>query len=292
MGGSMIIDSRKILLGGSFEVSRVLPIKSKRQLGPFVFLDHMGPHHSAAGQNVDVGAHPHIGLSTLTYLLEGRSVHRDSLGTKMTIEPGDVNWMTAGHGVSHSERTHVDDLNSEKVFHGLQFWVALPDALEDCEPHFANYKKSTIPSLENSKMKITTVAGEFIGIKSPVITSSPLVLAHVIAKETSVLELSSLKDFEIGVYILAGEVIHGDSKARSGQLLVIDFSKGHQLKLQSGCQAIVFGGEKLYTEKHIWWNFVSSSKEKISEAENRWRSGLFPMPIEETEPLPAPVRVN
>ena len=169
-------------LGGGMTVMRLLPQAKKRMIGPFAFFDHMGPVDIKAGQNIDVRPHPHIGLSTLTYLLEGRMVHRDSLGTEVTIVPGDVNWMTAGRGISHSERAHKDDKNIGHRLQGLQLWVALTDEQEDVAPSFAHYDSSQIPRLETSAYQLSVVAGEAFGLKSAVKTSSPLILAAVKAK--------------------------------------------------------------------------------------------------------------
>ncbi len=172
------IEGKKHDLGGGMIIHRILPDKKKRMVGPFCFLDHMGPIVITANQNTDVRPHPHIGLSTLTYLFEGNLVHRDSVGSVATIAPGEVNWMTAGRGISHSERTPDQDKTRERALHGLQFWVALPDGQEDIAPSFCHYTKDQIPVHENELRKITLIAGEAFELKSPVKTSSPLVFTN------------------------------------------------------------------------------------------------------------------
>lgn len=253
-------------LGGGLTVSRVLPQAKKRMVGPFTFFDHMGPVEVQAGQNIDVRPHPHIGLSTLTYLLEGRMVHNDSLGNKVVIAPGDVNWMTAGSGISHSERAPIEDQNKIRRMQGLQFWIALPNHLEDVEPSFDHYDKSLIPRKETSDYSLSVVAGEAFDLTSSVKTSSPLVLVEILAKSPNTNLDIDFPNFEIGIYVVSGQAQFSAEKLSIHELLILPPNSKGILKIDQGSRVVILGGEPFLSPRHMWWNLVSSSKEKIESA--------------------------
>jgi redox-sensitive bicupin YhaK (pirin superfamily) len=281
------IESKVKDLGG-FPVQRVLPHIKKRMVGPFIFLDHMGPFEFPVGHNMEVKAHPHIGLSTLTYLFEGRIRHRDSLGSDQIIYPGDVNWMTAGSGVSHSERGVEGDEKSPHALHGLQFWVALPDHLEDMAPQFQNYQKEVIPRLQTDSLNIEIIAGSYEGKNSPV---------QVFCK-TTLLNMKSLKSGswlwreqgqEICVHVIQGEVqINGKSYGPDHAVIFAENSE-IAISYPSDAHFVIIGGEAFPRVKTIFWNFVSSSKEKIEKAKLNWNKGDFPMVPGEKERLISPL---
>jgi redox-sensitive bicupin YhaK (pirin superfamily) len=275
-------------LGGGFTITRALPQAQKRMVGPFTFFDHMGPVEVRAGQNVDVRPHPHIGLSTLTYLLEGRMVHRDSLGSEVTIQPGDVNWMTAGKGICHSERVHKDDHNRAHRLQGLQFWIALPDDLEDIEPSFDHYEKSKIPFVEGPDQLIKVVAGEAFGLKSSVKTSSKLVLVDILAKAEKAKVEVHFPGLEIGIYVVEGEAQVADQTVIPHELLVLPVGQFAEAKLSLNSRVVLLGGEPFTSPRFMWWNLVSSSKEKIEKAKQSWKDRSFPMVPGETDFIPGP----
>lgn len=281
------IDGKKSDLGGGMFVQRILPDRRKRMVGPFCFLDHMGPITIAPKQNVDVRPHPHIGLSTLTFLFEGRMVHRDSLGKTATIEPGEVNWMTAGKGISHSERAPDDERGKSRKLHGLQFWVALPDGMEEVEPSFQHYENSQIPTHENDDRKITLVAGEGFGLKSSVKTSSPLVFATIRAKRNFHLDFAH-PNFELAIYVVEGNVKISNEILLKNQMLVVEQGTELNIDASENSLFVLIGGEPFATPRHIWWNLVSSSKTRIEEAKSQWKNGTFPMVPGETEFIPLP----
>jgi hypothetical protein len=281
------IDGKIHDLGGGMMVRRVLPFAKKRMVGPFTFFDHMGPFQTRPGQDTDVRPHPHIGLSTLTYLFEGRIVHRDSLGTKAIIQPGEVNWMTAGSGISHSERSHEDDRGKVRTLHGLQFWVALPDGKEEVDPSFQHYEYAEIPRKKSDSIEISVVAGEAFGLKSPVLTSSPLFLADIKVRKDQEISLD-LPDFEIAVYVIEGRVLAGSQSIDQYQMGVWEPKTMPVVKATEGSRFILLGGEAFTTPRHIWWNLVSSSREKIEETKMKWKDGTFPMVPGETERIPLP----
>jgi redox-sensitive bicupin YhaK (pirin superfamily) len=281
------IEGKKNDLGGGMFVQRILPNVQKRMVGPFCFLDHMGPITIPPNKNTDVRPHPHIGLSTLTYLFEGRMIHRDSLSSVAKIEPGEVNWMKAGKGISHSERALESERAITRHLHGLQFWVALPDGQEDVDPSFQHYEKNQIPVHENEERQISLVAGEAFGLKSPVVTTSPLVFANIHAKKNFTLEFKS-SDFEVGYYLIEGSAQIGDEVFQKNQMLVFEKGDLPKVQVKQGAHLIMIGGEPFSTPRHVWWNLVSSSREKIEETKMRWKNGTFPMVPGETEFIPLP----
>lgn len=282
----LVFDGRDHDLGGGLLVKRILPYRQKRMVGPFAFLDYMAPATFKADQNTDVRPHPHIGLSTLTYLLEGRNHHRDSIGSSAIIEPGDIGWMTAGKGIAHSERTPVADRSQGHKMHGLQFWVALPDGQEEVEPSFQHYPQKDIPQLENEDYKMTVAVGEAFGIKSPVKTTSPTVLVEFLIKRDCDIKFN-FGSYEIAALNLKGIFKLAEQEIKNYQLAVVD-SGENTIQAQAGSHFFVFGGEVFVTPRHIWWNLVSSSLERIEAAKAAWKDRSFPQVVGDDEYIPLP----
>lgn len=273
---------------GSFLVGRLLPFRQKRAVGPFVFIDHMGPTEVGPDQAFDIGPHPHIGLSTLTFLFEGAIMHRDSTGAVQEIQPGAVNWMTAGKGVTHSERT--PDRLRGKTFkmHGLQIWVALPPHLEETEPSFAHIPAEAIPAWETNGVKYKLIAGKALGHQSPVPVHIDLYFIEIHATETQVIGIGAGLYGESALYILNGEVNHDGQSFGPKQLLVTTEASLCAFTMQAGTTVYIFGGEPMAEEHFIHWNFVSSSKEKIQQAVEDWQAQRFPKVPGETDFVPYP----
>jgi redox-sensitive bicupin YhaK (pirin superfamily) len=272
---------------GGFEVRRVLPSAERSNVGPFVFFDQMGPAELAPGSGIDVRPHPHIGLATVTYLFEGAIVHRDSLGSVQAIEPGAVNWMTAGRGIVHSERSDIELRKRRQKLYGIQIWVALPKQHEETAPDFTHYAAEVLPQIDGEGKTVRIIAGSLFGKASPVKTLSPLFYADAALDSGASFLLNNDYD-ERGIYLLEGDVdIHGQ-RFEPGRLLV--FSSGDEITIKavSAARFVVFGGEPLDGPRHVWWNFVSSSRERIEQAKSDWQSGRFaPVPGDpEFIPLP------
>jgi redox-sensitive bicupin YhaK (pirin superfamily) len=286
---SLIIEERAASIG-NFMVGRLLPFREKRAVGPFVFIDHMGPALLGQYENMDVPPHPHIGLSTLTFLFEGSIMHRDSLGTELEIKPGAVNWMTAGKGIVHSERTPEYLRSSEKILHGLQIWVALPKELEQMEPNFTHIDANEIPEWEKDGVNYKLIAGEAFGKKSPVPVYSPLFFIEI--KSTEAQKISIGKDLygESGLYILEGSISSGEHTYQPKQILITKDSTLCEFEIAANSTLYIFGGEPFPEEHFIFWNFVSSDKELIEKAKKDWTAQTFPKVPGETEfvPLPQP----
>jgi len=284
----LTIPGREISLG-SFVVKRVLPYAQRRMVGPFIFWDHMGPHMFGPGYGMTVSPHPHIGLSTLTYLIEGQVQHRDSLGNEIVIRPGAVNWMTAGHGIAHSERSVEADLAAEHRLHGLQLWVALPDDQEDRDPSFVHIEAKALPLLDLGVTSCRLVAGSALGKNSPVPVYSPLFLMDVQARAGERFGFDP-DGQELGVYVVAGEISLGSRTISSSQMAVLKTGSSLEFVCGKDAHVFVFGGRPFSTPRHIWWNFVSSSPEKIEKAKHRWENDEFPGVINESKfsrlPLP------
>ena len=275
-------------LGGGFVVRRLLPFRKKRMVGPFIFFDHMGPAEFVPNSVTDIRPHPHIGLSTLTYLYEGRMVHRDNLGTVQTITPGEVNWMTSGKGIAHSERAHADDYGKKVRMQGLQFWVALPDETEDQAPSFRHYTQNQIPVFKGEGFTASVVTGKAFGLTSPVQVSSPSVFLDVKTDADSKIEFTPEKEnFEIAVYVLKGKIDYRSGTIEEGHLGILASSSALLLLASAGTHFVVIGGEPFQTPRLIWWNFVSSSKEKIEAAKKAWKEEKFALiPGDEKERIP------
>ena len=256
---------------GSGTVERLLPFRQRRMVGPFIFADHIGPEELAPGSGRGVDAHPHIGLSTLTYLLEGRMVHRDSTGAVQTIEPGDVNWMTAGAGVTHTERPHPDDQSQTRSVHGLQLWVALPDESEEIVPWFEHHRWADMPVEGGPGASVTVSAGTGWGLESPVRVSSSLVLATVEVQGGSL--PVPVDHAERAVLALDGTLDLDGHGLPIGHLVIL--VPGSTPRLTGTGRAVVLGGEPV-GRRHIWWNFVHSDLDRIEQAKADWQAQRFP----------------
>ena len=281
-----LIDSRQRDLGG-FAVRRVLPTGGRQMVGPFIFFDHMGPTQFAPGAGIDVRPHPHIALATVTYLFSGSLQHRDSLGTVQEIRPGDVNWMSAGRGIAHSERTPLAARASGAHVHGIQSWVALPDGHEDGEPTFVHYSASTLPVRAGDGVDLTIIAGEAFGLRSPVVTLWPTFYVHAQIEHGATLEVPADHD-ERAVYVVQGEFAAGEITLTEGQLAVLEPGTNVTLRALGPARAMLLGGEHFPTPRFIWWNFVASSEERIERAKERWERRQFPEVPGETEFIPLP----
>lgn len=273
---------------GGFEVRRALPSSRRRLVGPFIFFDRMGPAILKPGEAMDVRPHPHIGLSTVTYLFDGRIRHRDSLGTEMVIEPGDVNLMTAGRGIVHSERSPEELRGGPLSISGLQTWLALPEANEEDAPAFENTGKAVLPSFAGDGASGRVVIGDFEGLVSPVRTASDTLYADISIAAGGRVRIPARAE-ERAVYLLSGEVDIAGDRFAPDQLLV--FRPGDEIVVSSerGAHLMLFGGAALGSRRYIWWNFVSSSRERIEQAKEEWRTGRFDIvPGDEEEFIPLP----
>ena len=274
---------------GGFTVRRVLPAFERKMVGPFVFFDHMGPVAFAPGDGIDVRPHPHIGLATVTYLFEGAILHRDNLGNVQRIEAGDVNWMTAGRGIVHSERTAPEDRDRGIRMHGLQTWVALPRAHEATEPSFTHVDRDRLPRLEQDGARLTIVAGHAFGLAAPTPTFSDTL--YVAAElEGDATFIVATEHEERAVYVVAGEVtIDGDAVPEAHMAVLPD---GDEALVQSrgAARIMLVGGAKLDGDRFVWWNFVASSREAIEQAKSDWRERRYAPIAGETEFIPLPER--
>jgi hypothetical protein len=283
----LVIDQRRRDLGG-FEVGRVLPFAQRRMVGPFIFLDRMGPAQFAAGipRSVDVRPHPHIGLSTLTYLFEGEIMHRDSVGSEQAIRPGEVNWMVAGRGITHSERFERARREGGRM-DGLQAWVALPKEHEETDPAFFHHAVSEMPEPSDKGVRRRLIAGEAYGARAPVKTHSPLFYVHC-TLEAGAREALPDGYAERAAYVIEGEVEADGQRFKEGQLLVFANGKPAVLEAITPASLMLLGGEPV-GERFIDWNFVSSSKERLEQAKADWRAGRFKLPdLDDREFIPLP----
>lgn len=276
-------------LGDNFEVRRALPTSKRRMVGPFVFLDQMGPHHFSRGQGLDVRPHPHIGLATVTYLFSGEIFHRDSLGTAQAIRPGAVNWMTAGSGIVHSERTSSLLRLQPSELSGLQTWVALPKSHEETAPSFLHVGDQELPVEEGEGITVRVIAGSFLGKHSPVPILSEMFYVDVILAPRAKLVVPTEHE-ERAVYVVEGSVDLGsDGIFTAGQLLVL--RPGKELALaggEYGGRVMLLGGEPMDGPRTVVWNFVSSSMERIEQAKDDWKNQRFAKVPGETEFIPLP----
>jgi redox-sensitive bicupin YhaK (pirin superfamily) len=284
---AQVIVPRSVDLGG-FRVHRALPSGQSRMVGPFIFFDHFGPAVFKAGDGVDVRPHPHIGLATVTYLFDGEIVHRDSLGTALPIRPGAVNWMTAGRGIVHSERTAPDHRDGGEPLHGLQLWVALPMADEETAPAFAHTAAADIPELREGDVTLRVVAGSLHGLRSPVQTKWDTLFAEFRLKAGATTPLDAAHE-ERAVYVITGEIEIGGERHRPEQLLVLKPGDPVTIRALSDTHFVVVGGAAMDGPRHIWWNFVSSRKERIEAAKADWKAGRFDLvPGDTKEFIPLP----
>jgi redox-sensitive bicupin YhaK (pirin superfamily) len=285
----LVIEQRRRDLGG-FEVGRVLPYKGGRMVGPFIFFDHMGPAEFAAGfpRTVDVRPHPHIGLSTLSYLFEGEMTHRDSIGVTQPIRPGEVNWMTAGRGITHSERFEALRAHGGRM-NGIQAWIALPDDAEEADPGFSHHAAQDLPAYEEDGLKARLIAGEGFGAKSPVKTHSPLVYAHWTLAAGARAQIPAQYS-QRAAYLAQGSVEVDGHAYGYGQMLLLTAGQPVTLKAVEPSIVMILGGEPV-GERFIEWNFVASSKARIEQAKADWRAGRMKLPDADNQefiPLPEP----
>ena len=275
-------------LGGGFVVRRLLPAAARRAVGPFIFFDHFGPVQVAPDSTHDVRPHPHIGLATVTYLFEGAIMHRDSLGSAQLIEPGAINWMTAGRGVVHSERRPEHLRGRSYVNHGLQLWVALPREQEEVAPTFTHTPAAAIPELRLGAAAVRVLLGEAWGARSPVATLSPTLYLDVTLPAGATLELPPLAP-ELAAYAVQGEVAVDGQPVPGGQMVVLD-GGGRRLSSRAGARLVLVGGAPLAVPPHMWWNFVSSRRERIAQAAEDWQAQRLGQVPGETEFIPLPER--
>ncbi len=288
-----LVEPRPRELGAGFTVERVLPGTAPRFVGPFVFLDHMGPTTLAPPQALDVLPHPHIGLATVTYLLEGEILHRDSLGSSQVIRPGAVNWMVAGRGIVHSERTPAPRRGAPQPLHGVQIWVGLPAAHAEDAPAFHHHPDSTLPHLDERGARLRLLAGEAFGAASPARHLTPLFLADVRLHTGATLPMPAAAEHaERAAYVIEGALEVGGHRIAAGRLAALpDGADGPALVAAAETRALILGGAPLGERLHMWWNFVAPSRERIEAAKADWREGRFArVPGDEVEFVPLPER--
>ena len=287
----MVIEARARDLVEGFKVRRALPSRGRRMVGHFIFLDQMGPEILRAGKGLDVAPHPHIGLATVTYLFDGELLHRDSLGTVQPIRPGEINWMSAGRGIAHSERTPPEVRRTDAGLFGIQSWVAFPTRYEETEPSFAHHGATDLPVVEDEGKRVRLICGSLYGARSPVQTFSEMFYADVTMGAGARLPVPAEFE-ERAAYVVEGSIglIPEGGTFHAGQLLI--FKPGEEITLGTPAvphaRVMLLGGEPLDGKRHIWWNFVSSSRERIEQAKEDWKAGRFPPVPEETELIPLP----
>ena len=286
MSLAAVIVPRTRDLGDGFEVRRALPAAERRAVGPFVFFDQMGPVTLPAGRGLDVRPHPHIGLATVTYLFEGEIDHRDSLGTLQRIRPGEVNWMTAGRGIVHSERTPPERRKAPATNFGLQIWVALPREDEEMEPGFVHFSADSLPSIDEKNFKLKLVAGNLLGQRSPVPVRSPMFYADVRLPAGGRFTLPAEHD-ERAAYVVEGSVEVEQRAFPAGQMLVFNGKGEVVLSAAAPARLVLLGGTSL-GPRRLWWNFVSSDPARIEQAAADWKAGRFDPVPGETEFIPLP----
>jgi redox-sensitive bicupin YhaK (pirin superfamily) len=272
-------------LGDGFQVRRALPDAKRRTVGPFVFFDEMGPAKLAPGHGLDVRPHPHIGLATVTYLFEGEIMHRDSLGTVQPIRPGEVNWMTAGSGIVHSERSPDALRAAGPALHGIQTWIALPAADEESAPAFSHHEG--LPQIQEGGVTLRLILGDMLGLASPVPTLSPTFYADVSLAAGSRFAVP-LQHEERAIYVVQGRIAMGADSAAAGELLVLDTGAEVIVRAQEPARLMLLGGAPLEGPRYVWWNFVSSRRDRIEQAADDWKQRRFAAVPGETEFIPLP----
>jgi redox-sensitive bicupin YhaK (pirin superfamily) len=283
----LIIDPRARDLG-DFEVRRVLPYAKRRAIGPFVFFDHMGPVVFGVGKGINVRPHPHIGLATVTYLFDGAILHRDSLGTELSIEPGAVNWMVAGRGIVHSERTSAEDLARDVPMEGIQAWIGLPAADEETDPSFAHYAANDLPMLDRGGVQYRIIAGSAFGQETPIRVFSPMFYLHGEAPAGTTIDLPDNHE-ERAVYVVSGALLIDGETIGGGKMVVFTVGATPDITATANTRFMQLGGAPLGGKRTIWWNFVSSDKDRMDAAKARWKSGGFEIvPGDEEEFIPLP----
>jgi redox-sensitive bicupin YhaK (pirin superfamily) len=283
------IDGKQRDLGDGFVVRRMLPHLKARHVGPFVFFDQMGPAAFGEDKGMDVRPHPHIGLATVTWLFAGAIRHRDSLGSAVDIHPGDVNWMTAGRGIAHSERTPPDERHRGQNLHGIQVWVALPKSHERIDPEFHHHGADALPKVERDGARLVVIAGDAFGVTSPVRVFAPMFFVEARLEAGATLTMPE-QHAEWGAYVVEGSARFGDLELKALDMGVAHDGEPPVLEAREPSLVMLFGGAPLDGERHLWWNFVASSKELIEAAKVDWAEGRFPIvPGDEYERIPLPV---
>ena len=272
---------------GDFVVRRTLPATDRQRIGPFIFFDHMGPADFKPGSGVNVRPHPHIGLATITYLFAGKIMHRDSLGHAQAIEQGAINWMTAGRGIVHSERSPEELKQSGSHLHGIQAWVALPVELEETEPRFEHYPAEDVPEVNLDGVKLRVIVGQAYGAASPVRASSETLYVEANLDADANLLLPAGID-ELAVYVVNGDIDVGDCPVTAGRMAVIEAGSDAVARARTTTKLMLLGGASLPGQRYLWWNFVSSSKERMEQAKKDWREQRFGEIPGETELMPLP----
>lgn len=274
-------------LGDGFQVRRALPSAKRQSVGPFVFFDQMGPARFKPGTGLDVRPHPHIGLATVTYLFEGEIMHRDSLGHEQAIRPAEVNWMIAGSGIVHSERTAAEHRQFGSSLSGIQCWVALPQTKEEMAPSFSHYGVADLPYIEGDGVSLRLIAGALNGEQAPVETQSEMFYADVSIEEGARLPMTTEHE-QRAIYVIEGALDLDGQKADAGHLTVLRPRRPVTLTALSDARVMLLGGAPLDGPRHVWWNFVSSSSERIEQAKDDWRQGRFAKVPGESEFIPLP----
>ncbi|MCB0642971.1 MAG: pirin family protein [Phaeodactylibacter sp.] len=284
----MIVEERSRDIG-NFLVGRLLPFRKKRQVGPFTFIDHMGPVEIVPGNYFDIDQHPHIGLSTLTYLLDGQIEHRDSTGAEQIVGPGDVGFMTAGRGVTHTERTPQSLRNESSLhMHGYQVWVALPKDKEEMEPRFDFVPKEQLPTWKHEGLEMRLVAGSGFGRTSPLPVHSPLFMLDIQATAGGTLDIRKELEGEIAIVVTHGQVQDGADSVGAGQMLISKTDDECRLTIAPQSRLLLFGGQAFPEERFLYWNFVSSSKERLEQAKADWAAHRFPKVPGDDSYIPLP----
>lgn len=281
-----VINARPRDIGG-FEVARALPYAKRRTVGPFIFFDRMGPAEFGPGEGIDVRPHPHIGLATVTYLFDGEIMHRDDLGYEQPIRPGDVNWMTAGRGIVHSERTRAEVRDSHSTMFGIQSWVALPKDQEEADPAFFHHPANTLPAISRDGVEMRLIAGTAYGETSPVATASPMFYVDVRMDTGTSLEVTDEHE-ERAVYVVEGAIAIDGETHGENEMLILAPNADVTVTAQGVSRIMLLGGAPIDGERHIWWNFVSSSKERIDQAKADWKEGRFGKIEGDDEFIPLP----
>jgi redox-sensitive bicupin YhaK (pirin superfamily) len=272
---------------GEFSVRRLLPSAKQQMVGPFVFFDHMGPVTFAIGQGIDVRPHPHIGLATVTYLFAGSMYHRDSLGNAQLITPGAVNWMVAGRGITHSERSSAAARAIVEPVEGLQIWVALPLEHEEMAPQFTHYAAQSLPQIEREGVCIRVLAGEAFEVRSPVVVQSRLFYVDI-SLHTDAHVVADMQYSERALYLVSGQLTIDGEDYTAGKMLSLVAGREILISAASTARFVILGGEPLTEPRYVWWNFVSSSRSRIEQAKTDWRMGRFERVPGETEFIPLP----
>ena len=274
---------------GGFSARRSLPHDELMMVGPFIFFDHLGPAVFPTGKGVDVRPHPHINLATVTYLFEGTLLHRDSLGNVQEIRPGEVNWMTAGRGIVHSERSPQSDRDRQMTLHAIQTWVALPEENEESEPSFNHYSADDIPTWKENEVEITLVAGKTLGQQSLVKTLSPIIYLDLLFTGEGNMMLPA-EYSERAIYSVTTGILIDGEELPQHRLAILAADRKVNISAKTNARSMVIGGEPI-GERHKWWNFVSSDPARIEQAKNDWKSGNFEPVPEETEFIPLPENI-